>query len=140
VLLPTLLLAGSLVSFKLSNVFWVVLGVGVAARGVARFALGLCFGSAARVEESAKVPLAFGLFSTGALTTLVALTFALAFPGPLGELVLATAFVMCVVGELIGPLSLSRALAHWKEVSGPADSSSNQPPHAETHAETKAVT
>ena len=46
----------------------------------------------------------------------VGLAFAIRFPGPVGDSVLATAFVACVAGEMIGPLALRRVLRGAGEI------------------------
>ncbi len=111
VLLPTLLLAGGLVRFETHTPFLLVLGAGVLARCLVRGLLGSALAGASETPSRMRVPLALGFLSTGALTTLIGLGFAFRFRGPIGDLVLACAFTISVVGELVGPLSLSRALS-----------------------------
>lgn len=111
VLLPTLLLSGALVRFEASRTFVLVVAAGVLSRLLARSLLGGALGRVSAIPKAARRPLALGFWSTGALTTLVALSFSFRFRGLVGEAVLASAFAMNVLGELIGPQSLSRALA-----------------------------
>jgi hypothetical protein len=68
--------------------------------------------------------LALGFWSSGALTTLVSLAFAFRFRGELGQMVLAAALCMTVLGELVGPLSLLRAFSQ----AGPRISAADAPP------------
>jgi hypothetical protein len=110
VLLPTLLLAGALVRFESSRAFLLVLGGAVIARALTRSALGRAVAAASGMPAPARGALSLGFWSTGALTTLIALGMAFRFRGPIGELVLACAFCTSVLGELVGPLSLVRAL------------------------------
>jgi hypothetical protein len=110
VLLPTLLLAGALVRFETKPGFLLVVGAALAGRVLARTLLGRVVSALGETPKPARWRLALGFWSTGALTTLVALGFAFRFPGVVGNVVLASAFCTSVLGELVGPASLARAL------------------------------
>jgi hypothetical protein len=110
VLVPTLLLAGAFVRFQWAWGFLLVIGSALLARLLVRSLLGSLIGRAVGLARPARVSLSIGLWSTGALTTLVALAFAFRFEGRVGELVLAFAFCTSVLGELLGPSALARAL------------------------------
>jgi Kef-type K+ transport system membrane component KefB len=117
VLLPALLLAGAHVDLRAAP----DLGYIVSAALVARFAVKALTGAAvARVASprSAQASLWFGIgtLSCGALTMAIGLAFALRFDRPLGGTVLAAAAAATVLGELLGPLALRRALRQAGEI------------------------
>jgi hypothetical protein len=110
VVLPTLLLSGALLHFESSAALWWILGVTLIARTLVRGMLGYGLALATRAERAQRWPLALGLSCTGAVSVLVGLTFAFRFPGVLGNLVLTVAACSAVVGDVIGPIGLRRAL------------------------------
>jgi hypothetical protein len=112
ILLPALVLAGAHVDFRAMPGLAVVAAIAVAARIVAK----LAFGAAVALPRGASPLLGGGLLSSGALSMSVGLAFAIRFPGPVGDSILATAFVVCVVGEVVGPLSLRRVLTVAGEI------------------------
>jgi hypothetical protein len=59
------------------------------------------------------------MLSSGALSMCVGLSCALRYPGPLGDLVLAAAAAMCVLGEILGPPALKAALQRAGEIPEP---------------------
>jgi hypothetical protein len=106
IVLPALVLAGAHVDFDAMPGLAAIAAVAI----VARIAAKLVFGAAVAARHKATPALGAGLLSSGALSVGIGLSFAIRFPGPLGEAVLAVAFVTCIVGEAIGPLALRRAL------------------------------
>jgi hypothetical protein len=112
IIVPALVLAGAHVDFRAMPGLAAVAAVAVAARVVAK----LVFGAAIAVPHKASVALGAGLLSSGGLSMGVGLAFALRFPGPVGDSVLATAFVACLVGEAVGPLALRRVLQGAGEI------------------------
>jgi hypothetical protein len=115
ILLPALVLAGAYVDFRGAPGLAAIVGVAVAARVVAKIVLG----AALAVPLRASPLLGASLLSSGALSISVGLAFAIRFPGPIGNAVVTTAFVLCVVGELLGPLALKRELTRAGEIPEP---------------------
>jgi hypothetical protein len=112
IVLPALVLAGAYVDFRGAPGLAAIVGVAVAARVVAK----LLFGAVMAVPLRASPLLGAGLLSSGALSISVGLAFAIRFQGPVGGAVVTAAFALCVVGELLGPLALKRALTHAGEI------------------------
>jgi hypothetical protein len=125
VLLPALVLAGAHVDFPAPRLL-LIIAVAVTARILAK----LAFGAMIALPAHASPWLGTGLLSSGAFSMSVGLIFAIRFPGPVGDLVLASAFVTCIVGEAVGPLALRRALVLAGEIVEPAvpsESAASQP-------------
>jgi hypothetical protein len=116
VMLPMLLLAGASVTFELPVTLWIVLGLACFVRLLVRLSMSPLLALAAGVPARLGPTLSLGLMPAGALTLTTGLTFALRFPGDVGDVVLCTAAAQTVLGELIGPLSLRRALLLAGEV------------------------
>jgi hypothetical protein len=112
ILLPSLVLAGAYVDFRATPKLAVIVGAALLARAVAKGLFGAVLGLSLRASPS----LGFGLLSSGAFSLAVGLAFAIRFPGPVGVTVLTAAFVLCVAGEIVGPLALKRALAAAGEI------------------------
>jgi len=126
ILLPALVLAGAHVNFRAMPGLAAVIAIAVAARIVAK----LLFGAFLALPTRASVLLGGGLLSSGALSMSVGLAFAIRFPGAVGDAILATAFVVCVVGELIGPISLRRVLSGAGEIVDARVPPGSEPPAA----------
>jgi hypothetical protein len=110
VLLPMLLLAGALLRLPSQpEPLWIV-GVAVAGRLMARTLLGFVAGSIARAGRSRSGAYGLSLCCTGTINALLALSFALRFPGAVGDLVLAAAAVGGIAGDLVGAFGLRHAL------------------------------
>jgi hypothetical protein len=110
VLLPMLLLAGALLRLPSSHEpLWIV-GVAVAGRLCARWLLGFVMASVAKAGPARSASYGLSLCCTGTINALLALSFALRFPGPVGDLVLAAAAVGGIVGDLVGAIGLPHAL------------------------------
>jgi hypothetical protein len=112
IVLPALVLAGAHVDFQAMPGLGAIIAVAVGARVAAK----LLFGAAIAIPQGANALLGAGLLSSGALSMGVGLAFAIRFPGPVGEAVLAIAFAACLVGEMIGPLALRRILRAEGEI------------------------
>jgi hypothetical protein len=123
VALPTLLLAGALVRPPLSWSLLVLCVVTVLARGLVRAALGWLLASASGAPRGARAPFALGSSATGALTPIIGLACAFRFRGSLGDSILAVCACVTLVGEIVGPAALRRALA----VGVPADALPSEP-------------
>jgi hypothetical protein len=116
VLLPTLLLAGGQVKVPHVLEFAAIAAAALAARVVVRllaapFLLGIAGG-----PRRASRDLALGLLPTGALAMTIGLVFSMRFGGPVGDVVLASGAFFTVLGELVGPAALKRALVRAGEV------------------------
>jgi Kef-type K+ transport system membrane component KefB len=91
VMLPSLLLAGANVSFTAPKYLPWFVAVCVGARVVSKLLFGLGLLAVSAPARKAGPRLGAGLLSAGALAMSIGLTFALRFPGPIGDLVLASA-------------------------------------------------
>jgi hypothetical protein len=69
-----------------------------------------------RCEVWSGPALGLGLLCSGALSMTIGLAFALRFPGPIGDTVLATAATLTVLGEFVGPWGLRTALRQAGEI------------------------
>jgi hypothetical protein len=114
IVLPVLFLAGAMTSID-GVVPWLA-AIAVAARLVMKSLAGVGLWAAWPEARVAGPSLGAGLVSSGALSVSVGMSFALLFPGVVGATVLATSTLGVVVGELIGPTSLRRALERAGEV------------------------
>jgi hypothetical protein len=114
VLLPVLFLAGAMTPTG-GVVPWLAV-VAVASRLVMKTLAGIGLWGVWRDARPAGPWLGAGLVSSGALSICVGMSFALRFPGLVGLSVLAASTLGVVVGELIGPASLRRALQNAGEV------------------------
>jgi hypothetical protein len=126
IVVPVLVLAGAYIDFRGAPGLAAIVGVALAARVAAKLLIGAVTAAALRASPL----LGAGLLSSGALSISVGLAFAIRFPGPVGSAVVTAAFVLCVVGELLGPLALKRALTLAGEIheSGSPDAASPTDP------------
>jgi len=108
VVLPLMFLAGAMTSVE-GPVPWLA-AAAVAARLLFKLLSGVGLWAAWPEARPAGPALGAGLASSGALSVAVGLSFALAFPGGVGASVLAASTLAVVVGELVAPPSLRRAL------------------------------
>jgi Kef-type K+ transport system membrane component KefB len=131
VMLPALLLAGA--NVELSTVRWLpwVLAAAVVARLLGKQLVGLAVLAVAPPARPAGARLGLGLSSAGALSMCVGLAFSLRFPGVVGNVILACAAVVTVVGEILGPASLRASLRRAGEVPDPAETPANPAPTEE---------
>jgi hypothetical protein len=120
VLLPMLLLAGALLRLPgQSAPLWIV-AAAVGGRLVVRWLLGFVTGSIARAGVRRSSAFGLSLCCTGTINALLALSFALRFPGTVGDLVLACAAVGGIVGDLVGALGLRQALVASEPSASPS--------------------
>jgi hypothetical protein len=128
VLHPALLLAGAHVDPRASSYLPYILLFTAAARMAAKALSGVGLGVFSKAARSAGPVLGLGLLCSGALSMTIGLSFALRFPGPVGDTVLATAATLTVLGEFVGPWALRSALRQAGEIRAvPAES---PPPEA----------
>ena len=125
VLLPALLLAGARINPAASpGLAYIVMGA-LGARIVAKLVAGGFLRAAFPPARRAGASLGLGLLSAGALAMAVGLSFALRFPGEVGDTILVTVAVITVFGEFVGPNRLRAVLERSGELteakeSGPA--------------------
>lgn len=119
VLHPALLLAGAHVDPRASGTLAFLLLFTVAARMSAKSLSGLALGVFSRAARAAGPVLGLGLLCSGTLSMTIGLAFALRFPGPVGDTVLAIAAALTVLGEFVGPWGLRSALRQAGEIRPP---------------------
>ena len=113
VMLPTLLLAGTRLDFHviMSHGYLTLLILYVlVARAAAKWISGFMLSAASADVRAAGGSMGAGLLSAGALSIALALTIAMRFPGPAGDLILIAAALALVLGEIFAPRALRRLL------------------------------
>lgn len=116
VLLPALVMLGASVHFALEPWAYVLVAAAVLARLVGKLLVGAGL-SLFHPEARAGGPwVGAALGSSGVVTASIALSIALAAPGPLGDAAVLMAFAQLVVGELFGPVAVRAALARAGEL------------------------
>jgi Kef-type K+ transport system membrane component KefB len=125
-LLPVLLLAGARIApGQFARYGLVVAGV-VLARAAVLHVIGL--GVARLVTlPSPERRLGLAMLPAGELTISIGLSFALVFPGAIGEAVLLSAAVVTLLGEAVGPIALRAALRRAGELRGATLNSGEYP-------------
>jgi hypothetical protein len=118
VLLPVVLLAGACVDFKGMPKVWLLVAVALLARVLAELVRAVVLLLFLKPARPAGPRLGLGMMSTGAVSLAVAVTLALRQPGPAGSAVLLLAAAGVLLGELIGPSELRRALERAGETHG----------------------
>jgi hypothetical protein len=116
VLLPALLLAGAHVLRPASTLELLLIGVALLGRTIAAVFTGTLVAVVRKSTRPAAGWLGFGMLSSGTLTMMVGFAIALRFPGQIGRVVLVVAGAGTLLGELIGPFALRRALARVGEI------------------------
>jgi Kef-type K+ transport system membrane component KefB len=117
VLLPALVLAGARISPNVtSGLPWIV-AAAVGVRLAVKILVGFLVWAGYGVARPAGPSLGLGLLSTGALAMAVGLSFALRFPGVVGDTILLTVAVVTVFGEFVGPGRLRVSLQRAGEIS-----------------------
>jgi hypothetical protein len=86
-----------------------VLAAAVLGRTLLRVSLGRLLARTAQAEPELRTPFGLSLCCTGSANVIVSLSFALRFPGPVGDLVLSTAVATGVAGDVLGTLGLRQA-------------------------------
>lgn len=125
VLLPVLLLAGALVTFE-DRRLPAVLGVALGARLIGKFLTGGVL-YLTPTGRRAGLLLGLGLLPSGVVTISLAASLSLRIGGKDGALILTSAVALTLLGELLGPLSLRRALGRAGELRNPAGTRSDPP-------------
>jgi hypothetical protein len=125
VALPIAVFAGAFVDIHAAPFIPIIIAVAVACRLVLELFRGALLSLFLRAPSGSAPALGFGMASTGAFSLAAAIAIATRFHETIGAsaLVIAAAFVL--FGELVGPLSLRRALERAGEI---ADDSLTPPP------------
>jgi hypothetical protein len=119
VLLPALVLAGARLDVKAAGVLVGIAAVAVAVRLATKLLLGWGCAAFSPAARAGGPLLGLSLAGSGALSMCVGLAFALRFPGPIGDSVLAVAVASALVGEFVGRAGLRRALQAAGEIEAP---------------------
>jgi len=126
VLLPALLLAGARLDLHASPSLPWIAAAAIGARFAGKILVGWILAIASEPARRGGPLVGLSLVSSGALAMSVGLAFALRFPGPVGDTVLAVAVLSATLGEFVGPVRLRRTLRRAGEIAeapadGPAD-------------------
>jgi Kef-type K+ transport system membrane component KefB len=117
VLLPALVLAGARIGPNATpGLTWIV-AAAVGVRLLVKMVVGFLVWAGYRAARPAGASLGLGLLPTGALAMAVGLSFALRFPGQVGDTILLTVAVVTVFGEFVGPGRLRVSLLRAGEIS-----------------------
>lgn len=116
VLLPALLLAGARLELPATRTETYVVAAAIGARVLGNLLTGTLIASARQGFRPATPWLGLGLLSSGTLTMMVGFSVLLRFGGLVGRLALLVAAVGTVLGELVGPFALRRALGRAGEL------------------------
>lgn len=114
-MLPLAVLAGALVQ-PTAPLLPLLLSAGILSRLLFELVRGQLVAAFVRVARPAGAPLGLGMMSAGAFTLAAAIALTLRLPTELGPSVLGFAAGALLVGELIGPLMLRRALTRSGEI------------------------
>jgi hypothetical protein len=122
VLLPALVLAGARLDPRATGGLVWIIGIALLARIAGKVLVGTLI-RIAPAARPASASLGFGLLSSGALAMSVGLSYAMRFPGKIGDTVLLTAAVITVFGEFVGPITMRQVLRRAGEIVEPAEDS-----------------
>lgn len=115
VVLPVLLAAGASVAVDtVPKLAWIVAAALVARVGV-ELVRGLFLAAAVPASRPAWAEVAFGMTSTGAITLAAAYTLRVRAPGSSSDAVLVIAAASVLLGEVLGPALLKRAISQTGE-------------------------
>jgi hypothetical protein len=118
VLLPALLLAGARLDFRASPALPWIAAAAIGARVLAKVIVGWAVAAVSPPARKGGVLFGLSLLSSGTLAISIGLAFAMRFPGPVGDTVLAVAVLSATVGEFVGPIRLRRTLQLAGEIDG----------------------
>jgi hypothetical protein len=116
VLLPLAVLAGALVNLHEAPGLWLLVPLGLGARFVVELARGALLALCTKAARPAGPLVGLGMMAMGEMTLACAVAIALSFHTPAAKSVLALAVVAVLAGELLGPLTLRRALSRAGEL------------------------
>jgi hypothetical protein len=116
VLLPVVVLAGAYVDVYLAPYLLGLAAAAFAVKVVARLFTGMLSSAFVKVARGYGSLLGVSMLSSGALSIGAALAFAVRYPGRISDLVLLLAAGATVLGEVVGPAALRRALDEAGEI------------------------
>jgi Kef-type K+ transport system membrane component KefB len=135
VLLPVLLLAGALVTLEDRRLL-AVLGAALGARLLGKLLTGFIL-YLTKTGRKAGPLLGLGLLPSGVVTICLAVALSRRIGGRDGDLLLTAAVAMTLLGELLGPVSLRRALHRAGELENPNGTRSEPPTRGESRTESE---
>lgn len=127
VVLPVAVLTGAFVELEAAPFLPFLIGVALGARILMELVRGWLLSLVLPGARAAGALAGLSMISTGPFTLAVAVTIGLRFPGPLGASIVALAAASVVMGELLGPLMLRRALTRAGNII-PGDNQTPPPP------------
>ena len=110
VLLPALLLAGARIDLHAVPSLPIIAGAALLARVVATIVLGWLLEIGCQPARRAGPLVGLSLIASGSLAMCIGLSFALRFPGRVGDTVLVVSVLSALLGEFAGPASVRRVL------------------------------
>jgi hypothetical protein len=116
VLLPVLMLSGAETEVHHVAFLLYVVATALVARFLARLVAAPVLASLSGAPRAIAPALAVGLLPSGALSVTLGLAFESRFPGVAGDTVLAVSVGLAVLGEVVGPSALRRALGRAGEL------------------------
>jgi len=128
VLLPLAVLAGALLDPRAAPAAAFVVPLALGARFAAELVRTGLLVTTSRAARPAGLSVAYGLVSTGEVTLACGVSIALAFDTPPARTVLLVAAAALLVGEVVAPLALRRALGRAGELESPDGPSWSMPP------------
>jgi hypothetical protein len=134
VVLPVAVLAGASVHPEAAPFALLLIGTGLAARLLIELVRGSLLALLVRAARPAGPLVGVGMVSTGAFSLASAVAIELRLPGELGASVLAYAAASLIMGELLGPLLLRRALSLAGDID-PGDARLPAPPNLPRQSE-----
>jgi Kef-type K+ transport system membrane component KefB len=130
-LLPALLLAGARLAMPRTQTELILLATALGTRVLTSYLVGATLALSRSPWRKSTPWLGFAMTSSGSLTMMVGLAFSLRLSEEIGSFVLTCAALGTVLGELIGPLTMLRALDRAGELQSATDKGS-APPGADT--------
>jgi hypothetical protein len=116
VLLPLAVLAGALVNLREAPGLWVLIPLGLGARFLIELVRGALLALCSKAARPAGPLVGLGMMAMGEMTLACAVAIALSFQSAAAKSVLTLAVVAVLAGELLGPLTLRRALQRAGEL------------------------
>jgi Kef-type K+ transport system membrane component KefB len=116
VLLPLAVLAGALVNLREAPALWLLIPLGLGARFLVELVRGALLALCSKAARPAGPLVGLGMMAMGEMTLACAVAIGLSFHSPAAKSVLALAVVAVLAGELLGPLTLRRALSRAGEL------------------------
>ena len=128
VLLPLAVLAGALLDPRAAPAIAFVVPIALAARFAAEPVRGALLLATSPAARPAGIAVAYGLVSTGEVTLACGVSLVLAFDGAVARTVLGVAVGGLLLGEIVAPLALRRALGRAGELDSPEGPIWSMPP------------